>query len=73
MDMGNMLKPKLARGELQMVGATTLDEYRQIEKVSEKMAYIASFVLYCVQPATDKTHIANRVPLYLILSWVRVE
>lgn len=32
MDMSNMLKPKLARGELQMVGATTLDEYRQIEK-----------------------------------------
>ena len=32
MDMSNMLKPKLARGELQMVGATTLDEYRLIEK-----------------------------------------
>ena len=32
MDMSNMLKPKLARGELQLVGATTLDEYRQIEK-----------------------------------------
>ncbi|HOF63526.1 MAG TPA: ATP-dependent chaperone ClpB [Dermatophilaceae bacterium] len=33
MDAGNMLKPLLARGELRMVGATTLDEYRQhIEK-----------------------------------------
>jgi len=32
MDMGNMLKPALARGELQLVGATTLDEYRVIEK-----------------------------------------
>ena len=32
MDMSNMLKPNLARGELQLVGATTLDEYRQIEK-----------------------------------------
>ena len=32
MDMSNMLKPSLARGELQLVGATTLDEYRQIEK-----------------------------------------
>ncbi|MEI6229269.1 MAG: ATP-dependent chaperone ClpB [Actinomycetes bacterium] len=33
MDAGNMLKPMLARGELRMVGATTLDEYRQrIEK-----------------------------------------
>jgi len=31
-DAGNMLKPPLARGELRMVGATTLDEYRQIEK-----------------------------------------
>ncbi len=33
MDMGNMLKPALARGELHCVGATTLDEYRQhVEK-----------------------------------------
>ncbi|MEP6981416.1 MAG: Clp protease N-terminal domain-containing protein, partial [Nakamurella sp.] len=33
MDAGNMLKPMLARGELRMVGATTLDEYRShIEK-----------------------------------------
>ncbi|WP_368292499.1 ATP-dependent chaperone ClpB [Dehalobacter sp. TBBPA1] len=33
MDAGNMLKPMLARGELRMVGATTLDEYRKhIEK-----------------------------------------
>lgn len=33
MDAGNMLKPALARGELHMVGATTLDEYRKyIEK-----------------------------------------
>ena len=35
MDAGNMMKPALARGELQCVGATTLDEYRQyIEKDS---------------------------------------
>lgn len=35
MDAGNMMKPALARGELQTVGATTLDEYRQyIEKDS---------------------------------------
>jgi ATP-dependent Clp protease ATP-binding subunit ClpE len=32
MDAGNILKPALARGELQVVGATTLKEYRQIEK-----------------------------------------
>lgn len=32
MDAGNILKPALARGELQLIGATTLTEYRQIEK-----------------------------------------
>ncbi|MCR6109656.1 ATP-dependent Clp protease ATP-binding subunit [Bacillus sp. A301a_S52] len=32
MDAGNILKPALARGELQVVGATTLKEYRTIEK-----------------------------------------
>lgn len=32
MDAGNILKPALARGEMQMVGATTLNEYRKIEK-----------------------------------------
>ena len=31
-DAGNMLKPPLARGELRMIGATTLSEYRAIEK-----------------------------------------
>src|SRR5690606_30533197 len=32
MDAGNILKPRLARGDLHMVGATTLNEYRKIEK-----------------------------------------
>ena len=32
MDAANMLKPLLARGELRMVGATTLAEYRTIER-----------------------------------------
>ncbi|MCU9612291.1 AAA family ATPase [Caldibacillus lycopersici] len=32
MDAGNILKPALARGEIQLIGATTLKEYRQIEK-----------------------------------------
>lgn len=32
MDAGNILKPALARGEMQMIGATTLKEYRKIEK-----------------------------------------
>lgn len=34
MDAGNILKPALARGELQLIGATTLKEYRKIEKDS---------------------------------------
>lgn len=34
MDAGNMLKPKLARGDLHCIGATTLQEYKQIEKDS---------------------------------------
>ncbi len=33
MDAGNILKPALARGELQLVGATILNEYRIIEKM----------------------------------------
>jgi ATP-dependent Clp protease ATP-binding subunit ClpC len=32
MDAGNILKPRLARGELHLVGATTLKEYRKVEK-----------------------------------------
>ncbi len=32
MDAGNILKPRLARGELHLVGATTLKEYRRVEK-----------------------------------------
>ncbi len=32
MDAGNILKPALARGDIQVIGATTLKEYRQIEK-----------------------------------------
>ncbi|EEJ75829.1 ATPase family associated with various cellular activities (AAA) [Lactobacillus acidophilus ATCC 4796] len=34
MDAGNIIKPALARGELQLVGATTIKEYRDIEKDS---------------------------------------
>ena len=34
MDAGNIIKPALARGDLQLVGATTLNEYREIEKDS---------------------------------------
>ena len=40
MDAGNMLKPMLARGELHMIGATTLDEYRtHIEKDAALSAF----------------------------------
>lgn len=34
MDAGNIIKPALARGDFQLVGATTIKEYRQIEKDS---------------------------------------
>ncbi|AWB88804.1 ATP-dependent Clp protease ATP-binding subunit [Salinibacterium hongtaonis] len=34
MDAGNILKPRLARGELHLIGATTLSEYRRVEKDS---------------------------------------
>ncbi len=43
MDAGNILKPKLARGDLRIVGATTLDEYRKhIEKDSRARAAVPS-------------------------------
>ena len=43
MDAGNMLKPMLARGELHMIGATTLDEYRQrIEKDAKHPRWIVT-------------------------------
>ena len=53
MDAGNMLKPMLARGELRMVGATTLDEYR--EKIEKDPALERRFqqVLVGEPSATD--------------------
>lgn len=53
MDMSNMLKPKLARGELQLVGATTLDEYRQIEKDAALARRFQS--VYVAEPAVSDT------------------
>ena len=45
MDASNMLKPALARGELQCVGATTLDEYQKyIEKDSAWSAGLRRFI-----------------------------
>jgi ATP-dependent Clp protease ATP-binding subunit ClpB len=54
MDAGNMLKPMLARGELRMVGATTLDEYR--ERIEKDPALERRFQQVFVQePSTEDT------------------
>mmetsp|Transcript_17751 Transcript_17751/g.35677 ORF Transcript_17751/g.35677 Transcript_17751/m.35677 type:complete len:689 (-) Transcript_17751:376-2442(-) len=53
MDMSNMLKPSLARGELQLVGATTLDEYRQIEKDAALARRFQS--VYIAEPSVGDT------------------
>ncbi|GAB4512300.1 MAG: AAA family ATPase [Anaerolineae bacterium] len=53
-DAGNMMKPALARGELQTVGATTLDEYRQyIEKDSALDRRFAP--VYVEEPSVEDT------------------
>jgi len=45
MDAGNMIKPLLARGELRLIGATTLDEYRKyIEKRRSARAQVPTGV-----------------------------
>ncbi|WP_182359394.1 ATP-dependent Clp protease ATP-binding subunit [Tomitella gaofuii] len=69
MDAGNILKPKLARGDLHMIGATTLDEYRKnIEKdpalerrfqpvsVAEPSVEDAVLILAGLRPAYEKHH-----------------
>ena len=53
MDMSNMLKPALARGDLQLVGATTLDEYRIIEKDPALARRFQS--VYIQEPNTQDT------------------
>jgi ATP-dependent Clp protease ATP-binding subunit ClpC len=54
LDAGNMMKPALARGELQCIGATTLDEYRQyIEKDSALDRRFAP--VYVEEPSVDDT------------------
>jgi ATP-dependent Clp protease ATP-binding subunit ClpB len=54
MDAGNMLKPMLARGELRMVGATTLDEYR--EHVEKDPALERRFQqVYVGEPSVEDT------------------
>lgn len=68
MDAGNILKPALARGSLQLIGATTLKEYRQIEKdsalerrfqpiiVKEPSAEDAVEILHGIKDRYEKFH-----------------
>ncbi|MBD8024805.1 ATP-dependent Clp protease ATP-binding subunit [Microbacterium gallinarum] len=68
MDAGNILKPRLARGDLHLVGATTLKEYRVIEKdpalerrfqpvrVGEPSVEDAVLILRGLQPAYENHH-----------------
>lgn len=68
MDAGNILKPRLARGELHLVGATTLKEYRTIEKdpalerrfqpvrVGEPSIEDAVQILHGLRPAYEEHH-----------------
>jgi ATP-dependent Clp protease ATP-binding subunit ClpB len=54
MDAGNMIKPMLARGELRMVGATTLDEYRK--RIEKDAALERRFQpVYVDQPTVEDT------------------
>ncbi|WP_394940130.1 ATP-dependent chaperone ClpB [Psychromicrobium sp. YIM B11713] len=54
MDAGNMLKPMLARGELRLIGATTLDEYR--EHIEKDPALERRFQqVYVGEPSVDDT------------------
>ncbi len=54
MDAGNMIKPMLARGELRMVGATTLDEYRQHVETDAALERRFQQVLVA-EPSTEDT------------------
>ena len=53
MDAGNMLKPMLARGELRMIGATTLDEYR--ERIEKDPAFERRFQQVFVESRVRRT------------------
>ncbi|MFJ8065198.1 AAA family ATPase [Psychrobacillus sp. NPDC096426] len=60
MDAGNILKPALARGELQLIGATTLKEYRQIEKDAALERRFQPIIVK--EPSTEDTiHILNGI------------
>src|SRR5690625_6606402 len=54
MDAGNMIKPMLARGELRLVGATTLDEYRKY--IENDAALERRFQqVYAAEPSVEDT------------------
>jgi ATP-dependent Clp protease ATP-binding subunit ClpB len=53
MDMSNILKPALSRGELQLLGATTLDEYRILEKDAALARRFQS--VYVREPTVEDT------------------
>ncbi|RKD13687.1 Clp protease ClpC [Pelobium manganitolerans] len=61
LDASNMFKPALARGEIQCIGATTLDEYRQF--IEKDGALDRRFQKVMVEPATpaETTEILNRI------------
>lgn len=49
MDASNLLKPMLARGELRCIGATTLNEYKQVQADNLMMLYLDALVWYVTQ------------------------
>ncbi|MEI3606404.1 ATP-dependent Clp protease ATP-binding subunit [Pseudogracilibacillus sp. SE30717A] len=53
MDAGNIMKPALSRGDLQVIGATTLKEYRQIEKDAALERRFQPIIVK--EPTTDET------------------
>ncbi len=53
MDMSNMLKPALARGDLQLVSTITLDEYHMIEKNATLARRFQS--VYVAEPGVEDT------------------
>nr|WP_294894068.1 ATP-dependent Clp protease ATP-binding subunit [uncultured Pedobacter sp.] len=61
LDASNMFKPALARGEIQCIGATTLDEYRQY--IEKDGALDRRFQKVMIEPATpaETTEILNRI------------
>ena len=55
MDAGNMLKPALARGELQVIGATTLDEYRKNVEADPRSSGASSRCSSASRPSTRRS------------------